>query len=100
MVSAKLLVPSGTFDHEKGGDTLSPMQFGLPLTLPAFLTASIVPSLKVADVSENAFPIDGGSIAQPLMPSAAMPTVRNVLANLRLTNMLLLSILILRRRRG
>ena len=89
MMSAKLFVPAGTFDHASGGDTLSPMQFGLALMLPAFLTASIVPSLKVDEVSENAFPMDGRSVAQPPMPSATMLPVRNVIADLRLTNMLL-----------
>src|SRR4051812_5298097 len=53
MTSAKLRVPAGTFDHASGGETFSPMQFGLVLMLPAFFVASIVPSLNVDDVSEK-----------------------------------------------
>ena len=38
--SAKLLVPSGTFDQASGGEMFSPTQFGLRcLSLHAFLTA-------------------------------------------------------------
>src|SRR6476659_8534747 len=100
MISAKLFVPSGTFDHDSGGDTLSPMQFGLVLMLPAFLTASIAPSLKVDDVSENALPIDGGSpvVAQAPRHSATMLPVRNVNAELRVTDIFFSSYWFLRRR--
>jgi hypothetical protein len=53
MISAKLVVPAGAFDHANGGDTLSPTQFGLVLLAPAFFFASKVPSLKADEVIVN-----------------------------------------------
>src|SRR5829696_7545849 len=89
MTSAKLLVPAGTFVQLSGGEMFSPMQLGLVLMLPAFLTASIPPSLNVDEVSANALPIDGSSFCVAHAPSinAAIMPVRNVNADLLLTNM-------------
>src|SRR6266852_3061422 len=56
------------------------MQFGFFGLLPAFFFASIVPSLKADEVSENTFaPVEGAPliIAQPPRWSAAMPPARS-----------------------
>jgi hypothetical protein len=50
MIKAKLFVPSGTLVQANGGDTLSPMQLGFCLLLPAFLVCSIPPSLNSEEV--------------------------------------------------
>ena len=63
MVSAKLLVPSGTPDHDSCGDTLSPTQFGFAGFLLATFFGISVPSLKVVEVSAN------GSAALPTLPT-------------------------------
>ena len=53
MTRAKLVVPAGTLVHDKGGETLSPTQFGLDLLEPAFFFASIWPSLNADEVIVN-----------------------------------------------
>src|SRR3954470_20236548 len=50
MVSAKLLVPSGTPDQESCGDMFSPTQLALPAVLFATFLGIICPSLKVVEV--------------------------------------------------
>src|SRR5271165_1249351 len=59
MVSAKLLVPSGTPVQVSSGDTFSPTQFGLAGFLFATSFGIKVPSLKVVEESAN------GSAALP-----------------------------------
>jgi hypothetical protein len=44
------VIPSGTFVHLNGGDTLSPTQLGFALFEPAFFFASMAPSLKDDEV--------------------------------------------------
>src|SRR5450756_555937 len=69
---AKLLVPSGAFDHDSVGDMFWPRQFGLALLLPAFFSASRSPSLKSGDDSVNA-PCARASRAPHNAASASMP---------------------------
>src|SRR5215469_15823697 len=63
IVKAKLLVPSGTPDHDSWGDTLSPTQFGFAGFLLATFLGISVPSLKVSEVSVN------GSAALATLPT-------------------------------
>jgi len=53
MSMTKLVVPAGAFDHCSAGEVLSPTQLGLPLMLPAFFFASMVPSLNDGDEIVN-----------------------------------------------
>src|SRR5271166_3979546 len=46
---AKLLVPSGGFDHDSCGETFSPLQFGPRAGMSPTFLASMSPSLKEAD---------------------------------------------------
>src|ERR1700722_2221882 len=69
MVSARLLVPSGTPVHVSCGDTLSPTQFGFAAFLLATFFGIKVPSLKVVDDSAN------GSAALPRPQEPATNTL-------------------------
>src|SRR5215475_9533474 len=71
MVSAKLLVPSGTPFHDSCGDTLSPTQFGFAGFLLATFFGISVPSLKVSDVSVNG----SAAFAMPLTSHASTRAV-------------------------
>ena len=51
MVSAKLFVPSGGFDHDSGGEIFSPTQLGFSFLSPEFFFCSGVPSLNAEDVN-------------------------------------------------
>ena len=51
MRMAKLLVAAGAFDQEICGDTLSPSQFGLLASLPAYLRATVALSFQEDEVS-------------------------------------------------
>jgi hypothetical protein len=66
-MSAKLLVSAGTLDQASGGETFSPLQFGLALLLPPFFAAIGVPSLKVDEVSVN------GSAAKACPANSSAP---------------------------
>src|SRR5450756_2521932 len=79
---AKLLVPSGAFDHDSVGDMFSPMQFGLALLLPALFSASRSPSLKSGEDSVNT-PCARASLAPHEAASASMPAKMNLRENIK-----------------
>src|SRR5271156_2795890 len=51
MTMAKLLVAGGAFDQESCGETLSPTQFGLLASLPAYLRAIMALSFQEDEVT-------------------------------------------------
>src|SRR5579863_5560996 len=72
-VSAKLFVPAGGFFHSSGGETFSPTQLGLDLSLPAFFTASLPLSSRLGEVSVKSSATAGTAT---LRQSRAMTTFR------------------------
>src|SRR5262245_32917292 len=82
---AKLLVSAGAFDHDRAGDTLSPIQFGLFLRLPTYFLSSTAPSLNDDDVIVNgsaaAMPQDAANRAQPNNASRPLPRCTNMISS-------------------